>query len=265
MGFNLLDIFAKAGVAYLHPGGKKSTAYLIHKIKPVAGMKVLEIGCGTGATLAQLSHHTGVQLFGVDVSEEMLKTAKLRLNYCGISSVSLKLIQPDGKLPFEDNFFDAVYAESVLGIIEQPALSELVAEIGRVVKPAGAFFSVDAVWALNTPKEKISEVNSRCLKDFGIIQSNGNLAAPNEWENLFSQSGFVNVASIEIKEVTALKTGTDHVNVLSDKFTLRKKRAAFLNPLVVVAYISALLLIKCFHRNDGKHLKNYFFQMEKSK
>lgn len=265
MGFKLLDILAKTGVSYLHPGGKKSTAYLISKIKPVSGMKILEIGCGTGATLADLSLNTGVHLYGADISEQMLKTAQQRLNYCGISSVNLKSIQPDGKLPFEDNFFDAVYAESVLGIIEQPALSVLVAEISRVVKPAGAFFSVDAVWALNTPKEKISEVNNRCLKDFGIIQSNGSLAAPNEWENLFSQSGFVNVASIEIKEVTTLKTGTDHVNVLSDKFTLRKKRVAFLNPVVVVAYISAIFLIKCFHRNDGKHLKNYFFQMEKSR
>jgi ubiquinone/menaquinone biosynthesis C-methylase UbiE len=262
MGFNLLDIFAKAGVDYLHPGGKKSTAYLIQKIQPVDGMKVLEIGCGTGATLAQLSQHTGVHLFGVDVSAEMLKTAEQRMEYCGISSVSLKLIQPGGKLPFEDNFFDAVYAESVLGIIEPPALSVLLAEIKRVLKPAGTFFSVDAVWQSNTPVEKIREINHRCKKDFGIIQSNESPSDENEWNAFFGQTGFVHIESLEIRQ---MKTDNEHVQSRSDTFTTYKKRTAFLNPALVAAYISSLVWIKCFHRNDGKHLKNYFFQMEKSK
>jgi|JI7StandDraft_1071085.scaffolds.fasta_scaffold20616_3 SAM-dependent methyltransferase len=262
MGFNLLDIFAKAGVDYLHPGGKKSTAYLIQKIQPVDGMKVLEIGCGTGATLAQLSQHTGVHLFGVDVSAEMLKTAEQRMEYCGISSVSLKLIQPGGKLPFEDNFFDAVYAESVLGIIEPPALSVLLAEIKRVLKPAGTFFSVDAVWQSNTPVEKIREINHRCKNDFGIIQSNESPSDENEWNAFFGQTGFVHIESLEIRQ---MKTDNEHVQSRSDTFTTYKKRTAFLNPALVAAYISSLVWIKCFHRNDGKHLKNYFFQMEKSK
>ncbi len=265
MGFNLLDIFAKAGVDYLHPGGKKSTAYLIQKIKPATGMKVLEIGCGTGATLTQLSHHTGVNLFGVDTSAEMLKTAEQRMEYCNISSVNLKLIQPGGKLPFEDNYFDAVYAESVLGIIEPPALSVLMAEIKRVVKPAGTFFSVDAVWQLNTPIEKIREINHRCRKDFGIIQSNESPSDEKEWNAFFSQTGFENIQSLEIKEVNALTPDKDYVNVLSDQFTTKKKRTALLNPAWVVAYLSAHFIIKVFHRSDGACLKNYFFQMQKGK
>lgn len=265
MGFDLLDIFAKTGVSYLHPGGKKSTVYLISKIQPLSGMRVLEIGCGTGATLADIALNKEVHVYGVDVSEEMLKAAKQRIDYCGISSVSFKLITPYGKLPFEDDFFDAAYAESVLGIIQQPALSVLMEEIRRVIKPAGTFFSVDAVWRLNTPKEKIKQVNNRCLKDFGIIQSNESPSDENEWKAFFIQTGFVNIQSLEIEKVNALKLDKDYVNLLSEQFTKRKKRTAFLNPSWIVAYLSTLVIIKFFHRTDGTYLKNVFFQMGKGK
>lgn len=261
----MLDILAKAGVSYLHPGGKKSTVYLISKIQPLSGKRVLEIGCGTGATLADIALNKEVHVYGVDVSKQMLETAKQRMNYCGISSVNFNLILPDGKLPFEDDFFDAAYAESVLGIIQQPALSVLMEEIRRVLKPAGTFFSVDAVWELNTPKEKIKEVNNRSLKDFGIIQSNESPSDENEWNAFFSQTGFVNIQSLEIKEVNALKLDKDYVNVHSDQFTKRKKRTVLLNPAWVVAYLSALFIINFFHRADGNYLKNVFFQMQKGK
>lgn len=263
MGFNLLSMFAKAGVAYLHPGGKKSTAFLINAIKPADSMKVLEVGCGTGATLAQLSHHAGVRLYGVDISAQMLETAAQRLAYCGVSSVSLKLLEPGGKLPFEDGFFDAVYAESVLGIVEQPALNACMTEIKRVLKPGGSFLAVDAVWKVNTPLATIRKINDRCRKDFGIIQSNESPSNEAEWTDFFGQMGFVNITSFEVQAMESIKTDSSHVQSSSDTFTKLKRRTALLNPAFIWAYVGAYLLIKCVHRSDGKQLQNWFFKMQK--
>src|ERR1700759_2108607 len=49
---------------------------LIENLRPDAGASVLEIGCGTGRNLVQAAKQfPGAQLFGIDVSTEMLTSA----------------------------------------------------------------------------------------------------------------------------------------------------------------------------------------------
>lgn len=49
---------------------------LIAALKPPSGGTVLEIGCGTGRNLVTLAQrHAGVNLFGIDISVEMLASA----------------------------------------------------------------------------------------------------------------------------------------------------------------------------------------------
>ena len=47
----------------------------VNKLKLTPGMKVLDIGCGTGGSAFYLAKHYGVEVLGVDLSQNMLDIA----------------------------------------------------------------------------------------------------------------------------------------------------------------------------------------------
>ncbi|RUV80008.1 class I SAM-dependent methyltransferase, partial [Mesorhizobium sp. M1A.F.Ca.IN.020.32.1.1] len=62
---------------------------LIRELNPPAGASVLEVGCGTGRNLALIGDlYPGRPLFGLDISAEMLATARAKLRRHGLSSVT---------------------------------------------------------------------------------------------------------------------------------------------------------------------------------
>lgn len=88
-------------------------------------LKILDIGCGTGAALLYLSDFGDV--IGVDKSDEALKFAKTRG----------KVMKGDiASLPFKDDTFDLVVCLDVL-YHEWVHTKKAFLEIKRVVKPGG--------------------------------------------------------------------------------------------------------------------------------
>src|SRR5258707_13406686 len=50
---------------------------LIRRLSPPPGSRLLEIGCGTARNLVAAAHpHPGVAFLGIDISSEMLETAR---------------------------------------------------------------------------------------------------------------------------------------------------------------------------------------------
>jgi SAM-dependent methyltransferase len=82
---------------------------LLVRAAPKAGEKVLEIGCGTGATTVLLAEAVGGrgEVVGIDISEPMLGAARKRIEERGLRNVSLLLAdaQVHG---FEAEYFDLV-------------------------------------------------------------------------------------------------------------------------------------------------------------
>ncbi|MDP2664647.1 MAG: methyltransferase domain-containing protein, partial [bacterium] len=73
--------------------------------KGVPGMKVLDVGCGTGSTCRVLAER-GFEVYGVDFSPEIIEAAKKK---AAKNNVSLNLQVADiYQLPFPDNMFDIV-------------------------------------------------------------------------------------------------------------------------------------------------------------
>lgn len=59
---------------------------LVDGLDPPAGGRVLEIGCGTARNLVAVAHrHPAAPLFGIDLSREMLDTARRRLGREGLA------------------------------------------------------------------------------------------------------------------------------------------------------------------------------------
>jgi SAM-dependent methyltransferase len=75
----------------------------------VAGEKVLEIGCGTGAATVPFAEAVGQrgEVLGVDISEPMLAGARKRITESGLNNISL--VQADAQTHhFEPDHFDLI-------------------------------------------------------------------------------------------------------------------------------------------------------------
>ena len=100
--------------------------------------KVLDLGCGAGRNLIYLSKKD-FDVCGIDYAHEGLKIIKERLKKEKIKS-NLKLGNIFNKLPYEDNFFDAVISIQVLQHGKVNEIKGAIQEIRRILKPSGLIF-----------------------------------------------------------------------------------------------------------------------------
>ena len=105
----------------------------IEKINSEKINRVLDLGCGTGQYLIQLSS-MDFECFGADISEEMLKITQEKFIFHQIKDVTL--INSDCyQLPIEDNYFDLIICIGVLEYLDNETQALL--EIMRTMKPGG--------------------------------------------------------------------------------------------------------------------------------
>lgn len=100
---------------------------------------VLEVGVGTGLTLAQYAPH--LEITGVDVSAEMLSKARRKVADRGLANVA-RLREMDARsLDFPDDHFDTVVAMYLVSVVPEP--EKVVSEMARVCKPGGEVLIVN--------------------------------------------------------------------------------------------------------------------------
>lgn len=98
--------------------------------------RTLEVGCGS-AKLSALLAQQGAHVTGLDVSWHALRAASD--NFSAIQATG-ELIQGNAlQLPFADAAFDAVLSTGLLEHFQNPV--SVVAEMTRVLRPGGLFFS----------------------------------------------------------------------------------------------------------------------------
>lgn len=259
---NFLNYHASCGTGFLHPGGFAFTELLLKEIGLREDLKVLEVGCGTGATIVYIAEHYKTFNVAVDFSTKMLSVAKQRAWFKGLSSkIDFLKISENGLMPFPDNYFDCIYAESVLAIVDEQTLPILVKEIYRVLKPKGKFITNDAIWRNSSEKMDIDRINNSCLRDFGIMQSVSNPAYKSEWISFFEKSGF-KILKVEDK----IRLGTiSYKKAKKDLFWLYRKIVFLINPFMQLKRIKYKKALKGQHLNDGNFLENVLFVMQNKK
>ncbi len=120
----------------LHPGGLASTRSLLEAARLSPGDRLLDIGCGLGASARLAAATFGLRVDAADASAPVIGRARVRSDEARIKWTVAGL--PD--LPFEDATFDAVLAECVLSTIDRPAA---LAELARVLRPGGSLILSD--------------------------------------------------------------------------------------------------------------------------
>jgi len=104
----------------------------------IADRDVLEFGCNVGGSSVVLAA-LGARLSAVDVDPAMIPIAEANLLRHGMSGI-VRTIDAAGRLPFPDDSFDLVVANSVLEYVGPDRLDAVIGEIRRVLRPAGHLF-----------------------------------------------------------------------------------------------------------------------------
>ena len=107
------------------------------------GGRILEVGVGTGISLPDYSRKN--RLFGVDISEPMLRKAQERVDELGLSNVEGLAVMDAEDLTFPDDSFDVVVAQYVITAVPNPEAT--LDEFARVVRPGGEIVIVSRVGA----------------------------------------------------------------------------------------------------------------------
>jgi SAM-dependent methyltransferase len=101
-------------------------------------LRLLDYGCGIGTMLSVLRLRGFTDtLAGCDVSQEMLKQARIRWNLDQLPE--LRFIH-NGKAPFYEGEFDVVILSSVLHHVQVSSRNVVYADALRVLKPQGRIY-----------------------------------------------------------------------------------------------------------------------------
>ena len=131
--------------------------------------RILDLGSGSGRHIVYLSKQ-GFDVYGFDISESGIKISKDWLKKEG-ANAKFKTGSIYKKLPYQDNFFDAVISTNTIhhGKIEN--IRKAISEIKRILKPEGLIFITVRKRKLRKSYPKFTIINkSRKQKaDYQII------------------------------------------------------------------------------------------------
>lgn len=172
-----IELLSRLGVASAHPGGFTATRKLLDNALPSGDLRILEVGCGTGKSACYLAGK-GYRVTALDQHPLMLEKARMRAEREGISDIEWV----EGSvhaLPFADDTFDVVFAESVTVFTEAKRSA---AEYYRVLKPGGRLLDRELALYAKMPGRIYKQI-----KDYFKLEK---IYTVDEWLECFREAGF---------------------------------------------------------------------------
>ena len=111
----------------------------IDGIAPLAGSRVVDVGCG-GGILADAMARKGADVLGIDLAEKSLKVAQLHALEAATPRVAYRLVAAEALAAEQPDRYDVVTCMEMLEHVPDPAA--IVQACAQLVKPGGwVFFS----------------------------------------------------------------------------------------------------------------------------
>lgn len=135
--------------------------FLAGKLGCKQGDKMLDVGCGVGGPMRNISRFTRANVTGITLNDYQVIRGNQLNNAAGLltpglaTSVQANFMQ----IPFEDNTYDGAYA--IEATCHAPHREDVYGEIFRVLKPGQTFATYE--WCL-TPKYDTNNEEHRLIK-----------------------------------------------------------------------------------------------------
>lgn len=130
------EIFKKKGKVFTkieEDIPKIVTIFKKHNVK-----KILDLGCGSGRHTVYFAKR-GFDVFGIDIAKEGISITRSWLKKENLKA-NLKIGNIYDKLPYPNDFFDAVVSTGVINHNKIQNIRKTIKEIERVLKPNGLIF-----------------------------------------------------------------------------------------------------------------------------
>jgi len=159
-----------------------------------SGSTVVEVGCGTGALLADMALVVGPKgrAMGFEPQPVFGDLARSRLEACGAEAWASVEAAVAERLPVADGAADACVAQTVL--VHVPGAAQAVAEMCRVVRPGGRVVSIDQdgdTFVVDHPDKELT----RRLVAFSSDQRFADGWTGRRLPRLFREAGLVDVSA----------------------------------------------------------------------
>tara|TARA_B100000575_G_scaffold282005_1_gene273189 strand:- start:2558 stop:3262 length:705 start_codon:yes stop_codon:yes gene_type:complete len=183
-----------------HSKWKKEIAEIAKYSSPT---KILDIATGTGDIAINLSKINGSKIEGVDVSENMLKIARKKIDKLKIDNISLKTCEAEN-LFFNDNQFDIISIG--YGVRNFSDLEKGLSESYRVLKKNGKLIILET----SIPENRLIRLlytfitsiyipliafifSGKTKAYLYLLESTKNFPAKNKFLEILSKTGFKEV------------------------------------------------------------------------
>jgi ubiquinone/menaquinone biosynthesis C-methylase UbiE len=125
-------------------GADKAKQPLIEQAEIKGGLRVLDIGCGTGSMAILIKRmHPDAEVVGIDPDPSALSVCKRKTNRAGLS------IEFDrgfaDHMPYGDASFDRVFSSFMFHHLAADEKTATLGEIRRVLKPGGSLHLLDFI------------------------------------------------------------------------------------------------------------------------
>ena len=114
-------------------------AAAVDMLAAAPGERILEIGSGTGHSLAAIGRAVGPQgrVLAIDLSERMLNRARAQADAAGLMDLARFLCGDGLRLPMRSRSVDAVFMTFTLELFDTPEIPGVLEECKRVLRPGG--------------------------------------------------------------------------------------------------------------------------------
>jgi len=190
------------GRTFCSTGGLETTKEICSKLKFSPGMKVLDVGCGLGGSAIYMATTFGVEVWGVDLSKNMIAIAQ---QYKEEQTFKIKeklhFEQGDAReLKFPENHFDIIYSRDTINHI--PGKEELFLNLLKWLRPGGVFLVTDYVRGVDEGKYSSSFSNY-------ISERGYKIHTLKEYAQLLTNAGFKPVEATEVTQLLAQSTARE--------------------------------------------------------
>lgn len=194
---------------------KEAWKRVLKSVLPGTGLRVLDIGCGTGE-LSLVLAEMGNDVIGIDISEKMLNQARSKAKAHDLK-IRFELGDADD-LPSFNAYFDAVTCRHLLWTLPDPVTS--LKKWMRTIKTNGRLVVIDSEWRSGSFISRLRWT----ISDLGVLL----IDRKNPWKSWYSSdlqsslphplglpfkrareyveaSGFVDLSSVDLREIRQIQ------------------------------------------------------------
>ncbi|GGL89828.1 MULTISPECIES: SAM-dependent methyltransferase [Micromonospora] len=196
------------GVANAAEAGDTVNRLVVERLSdhvPVPEGRVLDLGCGVGATVVRIARTIDARVAGVTISRVQAEIAERRLAAEGLTE-RCHIVRGDfAELPPEPRYHAMVAIESM---VHSPSLAELIPTLAERLEPGGRLVLCDD-WM--TDKDRGLPARERCLDQFRAGWRVGSLHSVSELTEMGQRAGLRLLENVDLTAHLRLGRPRDRV------------------------------------------------------